>query len=338
MFKQQWTLNKVVLVLNILAAFVLLVSYTLPYLPPMSFPRFSLLTFGLPVFMLANLIFLVYWFFRKKILMLLSGIALLLGLNYIMAFYKFSGKKDIYSPNNIRLLTYNVHNFNIDGWAKQDSIPQKIKRFITAENPDIVFFQEYYDIKDVHYENYPYKYFSSDRVEAEMAIFSKYPIINEKSLDFPNTGNDVIYADIVVYKDTLRVFNMHLQSHGIPSQFIKRYPAQNKNIFRNVGIGLMKQQEQVEIVLDEIRKSPYKSLIAGDSNNSVFSYTYRELNKVYKDAFREAGHGLGRSFFFNYIPIRMDWILVDPEITVNNFKTYDIHYSDHFPISAKFEW
>ncbi len=337
MFKQKWTFHKIVLILNILAAAILLFSYALPYLPPKSFPRFSLLTFGLPILMLINVLFVIFWFFRKKIFMLLSGITLIIGINYILSFYKFAAEKDIYSPRNISLLTYNVHNFNIGGWTKQDSIPQKIKTFITAENPDIVFFQEYFDIREVHYENYPYKYFSSNHVEAEMAIFSKYPIINKGTLDFKNTGNNVIYADIVAKKDTLRVFNMHLQSHGIPSQFAKRYPGQNKNIFRNVGIGLMKQQEQVHQVLEEVRKSPYKSLIAGDSNNSVFSYTYRQLNKEFKDAFKEAGHGLGRSFYFNHIPIRMDWILVDPDITINNFKTYDVRYSDHFPVSTKFE-
>src|SRR5699024_1996271 len=147
MFKQKWTFHKIALIINILAAAILLFSYALPYLPPESFPRFSFLTFGLPILMLMNVLFVIFWFFRKMIFMFLSVITVVIDINYILSFYKFATEKDIYSPRNISLLTYNVHNFNIGGWNKQDSIPQKIKTFITAENPDIVFFQEYFDIR-----------------------------------------------------------------------------------------------------------------------------------------------------------------------------------------------
>jgi endonuclease/exonuclease/phosphatase family metal-dependent hydrolase len=44
------------------------------------------------------------------------------------------------------------------------------------------------------------------------AIFSKFPIIDQGNIVFPNSNNNVIYADIKKGKDIIRVYNMHLQS------------------------------------------------------------------------------------------------------------------------------
>jgi len=33
--------------------------------------------------------------------------------------------------------------------------------------------------------------------------------------------------------------------------------------------------------------------------------------------------------------LRIDFILTDQNIDINNFKTYDVEYSDHFPIMAR---
>jgi len=34
-------------------------------------------------------------------------------------------------------------------------------------------------------------------------------------------------------------------------------------------------------------------------------------------------------------PLRIDFILVDNTFEVNNFKTFEVPYSDHFPILAR---
>ena len=77
-----------------------------------------------------------------------------------------------------------------------------------------------------------------------------------------------------------------------------------------------------------------KKILCGDFNNTAFSWVYRELSKNKQDAFKEAGKGLGRTFNYWY-PLRIDFILLDSSFNVNNFKTYNVPYSDHYPILAR---
>ena len=41
------------------------------------------------------------------------------------------------------------------------------------------------------------------------------------------------------------------------------------------------------------------------------------------------------SHFDYFFPLRIDFILVDERLTVNNFKSYPLKYSDHYPIMAR---
>ena len=61
---------------------------------------------------------------------------------------------------------------------------------------------------------------------------------------------------------------------------------------------------------------------------------YRQLSENKQDAFKIAGKGLGKTFNYLY-PLRIDFILVDLNFEVNNFKTFEVPYSDHFPILAR---
>ena len=53
-----------------------------------------------------------------------------------------------------------------------------------------------------------------------------------------------------------------------------------------------------------------------------------------KDTFKQSGNGFGRTFNFKFFPLRIDFILVDEAFTVNNYRTYDVQLSDHYPIKT----
>ena len=61
---------------------------------------------------------------------------------------------------------------------------------------------------------------------------------------------------------------------------------------------------------------------------------YRKIKGNLNDTFKEAGNGFGRTYDFKFFPVRIDFIFADKGFSVNGFKTYDEHYSDHYPISA----
>ncbi len=49
------------------------------------------------------------------------------------------------------------------------------------------------------------------------AIYSKFPIVNSGHLDFEGTNNSILWADVAVRRDTVRVFCAHLQTTDIKS-------------------------------------------------------------------------------------------------------------------------
>lgn len=331
--------DKFLFFLNSLFAVALLFSYLLPYIPPSTFALLSVFSLGVPFLVLVNLIFFLFWLFRLRRQLLLSLIVLLLGFNHLTSIYEISSSEDAHQQTDkFKVLTYNVRQFNQYGWAEQVDIPQKISKFVKDEDPDIISMQEYFKGEINIAKSFPHKYIKlkDNTAEFGLAIFSKFPIVNTGSLDFPtNSNNNAIFADVVKGKDTIRVINVHLQSFSLKPNMNKLEKEHSKKVFLGMGQTFVRQQEQMEIVLDLVKKSPYKLLVMGDFNNSAYSYIYRELkDEGLYDAYKEAGNGFGRTFDFKFFPLRIDFILADENLEVLSFENYEVPYSDHFPISA----
>src|SRR5699024_6728724 len=143
---------------------------------------------------------------------------------------------------------------------------------------DIICFQEFFRFPDrMKFNEFQYKYYHRIKGRPPQAIYSKFPIINKGSLDFPDTGNNAIFADIVIREDTIRVFDFHLQSLKIDSDMREFEDNEiGKKVYKSIGDGFKKQQDQVKILLKAIQASPYKNIICGDMNNSPYAFVYRK--------------------------------------------------------------
>ncbi len=322
---------------NSLAAFLLLISYILPYVPPKSFATLSVLSLGVPLLLLLNILFFVYWLLQVKKQMLLSLIVLLLGWSYLGSLYKFSSSKQIEDTNNISLLSFNVRLFNMYSWLPSKTVKADIKAFITREQPDIICLQEYRTKDPIELEGYyGYNTTFNNAIKRGQALFSKFPIVNSGSLEFTNTSNNAIFVDVVRAKDTIRIYNLHLQSSGVNTDVDELKKGSSEQLFKQVGTTFKAQQQQVELFLAHKAKSPYKTIVTGDFNNTAYSYVYREIKgNDLLDTFEEAGNGFGKTYDFKYFPLRIDFILADKRFSVNGFKTYnELKLSDHYPIKA----
>lgn len=328
-------INKIILFVNSLAAFLLLVSYILPYIPPKSFSLLSVLSLAVPVLIVLNILFFLYWLLNVKKQLLLSLLVLLIGFNYITSIYKFTGSKTIDDTSNFSVMNYNVRLFNLFEWLPSTSVKADILKFIKSENPTIISFQEYRKSDSFILEGYEkFENVSEGKVKSGQAIFSKFPIVNSGSITFPNTSNNAIFIDVVRQKDTIRIYNLHLQSSKISTEVSELKKESSEKLTRRIGEVFKMQQSQAELVLAHKVKCPYKSIITGDFNNTAYSYVYDKIKGDLKDAFELAGNGFGKTFDFNIIPLRIDFILVDASFTVNGFKNYNIKLSDHYPIKA----
>ncbi|WP_053992254.1 endonuclease/exonuclease/phosphatase family protein [Mangrovimonas sp. TPBH4] len=334
--KRLKVIEKLVFFINSIVATMLLLSYILPHVSPGKFAFLSVLSLAVPVLILLNILFVIYWLLKVKKQLLLSLLVLSLGYTYLFSLYKFSSSKDVEDEANLSVMTYNVRLFNLFEWIKDRDVKKEMLGFIKEQQPDIISLQEYRPDETIQLKNYhKFEKVSGNKVKSGQAIFSKYPIVNSGSIEFPNSSNNAIYVDIVKMKDTIRIYNVHLQSLRIDPNMEKLANESSENLFKRVGGTFKLQQSQTELFLKNKAKCPYKMIICGDFNNTAYSYVYKEIKGDLQDTFVEAGNGFGRTFNFKFFPVRIDFILADKDFEVNSFKTFDIELSDHYPIMTK---
>lgn len=344
MKKLSW-FNKVMYVLNGILILLTFIAYVLPFLAPKAFPLLSVLTLILPLFLILNGLFFLYWLLQLKRQLVLSGIVLLIGITFINKFYKFSSTELPKSEKDFTLMSYNVRLFNLFEWINDKNIGKDILSFINDKNPDIICIQEYSENAKIDLRIYKYKavFIEGDKIKTGQAIFSKFPIFNQGNLHLLQDGNNIIYADIKKGKDTLRVYNMHLQSIKISpdvNEISNNVEVINKEksqmVLGRIRDAFKRQEFQTEIFANHKKECTYPMIICGDMNNSAFSYIYRNIKGNLNDCFEEAGKGFGQTYNFKYYPARIDYIFADKKMKVKNFKTFTkFEKSDHFPIMAR---
>ena len=332
-------------VFNIVLTVLTFIAYVLPFLAPKLFPLLSVLTLILPLFLILNALFFCYWLLQLKRQVFLSGIVLLLGITFISKFYKFSSNALPVEEKDFTVMSYNVRLFNLFDWIKSDDVGDKILSFINQQNPDILCIQEYSENAKIDLRVYKYKavFMEGDKIKTGQAIFSKFPIFNQGNLNLIQDGNNVTFADIRKGNDTIRVYNMHLQSIKISpdvndiSEHVDAINQQkSQQVFLRIRDAFKKQEKQAEILVSHKKRCHYPIIICGDMNNSAFSYVYRNIKGNLYDCFEEAGTGFGQTYKFKYYPARIDYIFADKRMKVKSFKTFTkFENSDHFPVLTR---
>jgi endonuclease/exonuclease/phosphatase family metal-dependent hydrolase len=285
-------------------------------------------------------------------------LAILLSFNNVLSTVQFSFHNRLDEDKKcIKIMSYNVRGFNKFTWIDRVDVDLAILSLIKAEDPDIVCFQEYCNIKNKKWQYRmkswfrPKKFYKafyrySERTDDDygIAVFSKYPIIKSSQVELKSSSNTSMYVDIKIKKDTIRLFNNHLQS----IQFVK----ENYDFIDSLGIekddhneiekisvklreAFKKRAIQVNKLSDLFKKSPYPIFVCGDFNDTPVSYTYKKMSNGLKDSFKEAGSGLGCTFDGIFHIFRIDYLLHSPEYKCVNYKSIEVDYSDHFPIICK---
>jgi endonuclease/exonuclease/phosphatase family metal-dependent hydrolase len=330
---------------NIVVTVLTFIAYVLPFLAPKLFPLLSVLTLILPLFLIINALFFIYWLLQLKRQVMLSGLVLLLGITFINKFYKFSSNDLPEEEKDFTVMSYNVRLFNLFDWLPNEHIGDTILSFINEQNPDILCIQEYSENAKVDLRVYKYKavFMEGKQIKTGQAIFSKFPIFNQGDFKIPEAGNNIIYADIKKGKDTIRVYNIHLQSIKISpdvNEIEEHVEVINQNksqqLFGRIRDAFKKQEQQAAILVRHKKACQYPVIICGDMNNSAFSYIYRNIKGDLNDCFEEAGNGFGQTYKFKYYPARIDYIFANKKMKVKSFKSFSkFENSDHFPIMTR---
>lgn len=356
------------IVMNIVAAVCFLLGCYGYLFRPSTFWPVGFLTLTAFYFFLVLVAFIFFWLFVKPVRVLISVIAILLAfkpLGNIMPYrlsQPFSKAKD---GKALRVMTWNVAQFNIMSDKQHPEVKTQMLNTINEYEPDIACFQEmvaedstvknhgHVDefLEKLSFKNYLYSYNVKEDfwgyAHFGIIIFSKYPIINKQTVGFyPNDYNSIFqYVDIVKGADTIRVFNIHLQSLRFSKENLKYIDKpsvededaaikESKSIISKFKKGFLKREVQANRIRAEIDKSPYPVIVTGDFNDVPNSYAYHTIGGNLKNAFVEKGSGLGRTFSGISPVLRIDNIFVDSRMDVLQFNLVKKKLSDHFPIMA----
>lgn len=222
---------------------------------------------------------------------------------------------------------------------------QKLQAFFNSLSPIDIFCVQ--DIRNkAHFliqelVTLPYHYYSKNLYSG---IYSAHPIINLGSIDFHKQHNGVcIWADIVLPKDTVRVYSFHLQSNRPwganlnqkEGKLLKKDKLEILRIFYNYPGYSQRRANQVQTILEHVQESPYRVILCGDLNDVPLSLPYNHLQQQFKDTFKEAGWGIGQTYT---VPgLRIDYIFVDQKIVVKKHQVYRLPLSDHYPIEVQIQ-
>lgn len=334
---KQNVFNGIVKAITIFFAILLLLSCAVPYISAENLSPLTFLSIGVPILVAVNVLFFLYWAFRKESYFLISLGVLGIGYFSMGTFFRFARNGVPIPKEDLSIMSYNILGFNKYHALDEAEVKDKIVNFVTAQDPDIVVFQEFDYRQTKHFTQYPHRfvnYIFRKESRVQQAIFSKYPIVSKGTLDFPDSSNNAIYVDVVYKKDTLRIYNVHLQSFQfIPSrEFLAHEPSEK--LVKRITTSFIKQQQQARLVNDHRKKSPYKTIVCGDFNSTQFSNAYRVIKEDMKDSFLEMGVGFGRTYSLRQLPYRIDFILADPSFEFTAHKNFDVKLSDHFPVMA----
>jgi hypothetical protein len=110
---------------------------------------------------------------------------------------------------------------------------------------------------------YPHRYFTDGNKLKRSSYFSKFPI-DQGNIIFPNSSNNVVFADVKKGKDIIRVYNMHIQSIKISpdvNEIDENIDAMNQQksqvLFRRISKAFKQQQQQAEIFKEHKIKCIY---------------------------------------------------------------------------------
>ena len=244
-------------------------------------------------------------------------------------YFRMGGPGERIGTDGLRIASFNSGNAPA---AIGD--PAGLQAALDRIDADILCFQELERYNTFDASRYPYRAFSPEITgKSTQAIFSAYPIIRSGSIDFPDTSNNAIFADVDVEGDTVRIYNVHLQSYRIQSERIlyREYGGRFLRRFRTVAAQHVSQARQVKAHQQE---APFPTILCGDFNATPFSHAYRILSGGLEDTFGQAGSGVGATYSLRGLPFRIDYILTDPRMEVLHHKIFDIYLSDHRPVLA----
>ena len=217
-----------------------------------------------------------------------------------------------------------VVSWNVAGFRA--CLKKGFEEFFNKEKPDVICIQEAKLLeKELEFkpEGYYYYLYSADKKGySGTLVYTRVKPLSVK------LGINVEEYDLEGRIITLEFEDFYIINAYVPN--VKR------------DLSRMESRMNFEDIFRKYLNNLSKSknvIVCGDFNDIPLSYTHQKFNDELKDAFTEAGNGIGITYNQHRLYFRIDHILVSQDIKVYECEVDDtFNASDHYPIWCSISW
>ena len=343
------TLSFLLLVANIIIGLGYLLCAFSPYFSPTEHPVLSLAGLCIPIFIVANFCFLMFWLIVKWKLAAVPLLFFLIGWDALCVYIPFNFEKEEKGGKTLKVLTYNVQGM-VPALDESGKTVNQTLEYIMNSGADIVCVQEFPTENKENLRKlktvYPYIRSSNTFWSLGVACLSKKPILSADKIEMSSHGNGSTVFRIKDGDEIIPVIVNHLESNKLddhdkdiykdmlkdPKK--KKVKSGSKHLIHKLADAVAIRGPQADVVAKTIREVDNGSiLVCGDFNDSPISYARRVVAEGLQDAFAEAGNGPGITYNRTFLFFRIDHMLVGKSYRVIKCEVdRSIKASDHYPM------
>ena len=215
----------------------------------------------------------------------------------------------------VRLLVSNVY------YANREH--DRLLALVQEENPDVIGLIEVSShwlrrLKKLR-EDYPYHYEVPDEHHVGLALYSRFPIDDPRTLAMPGEHASPALAAL-------------LKAPGGDVELVLAHPTSP------IGAAFItRRNDQVAALARHASAAQRPLVLAGDLNLTMWNAAYRPLEDVAKLRNARQGHGIGPTWpALGPVGVPIDHVLGSSGVHLNNFRVLPGIGSDHFPVTAEF--
>jgi vancomycin resistance protein VanJ len=229
----------------------------------------------------------------------------------------------------VRVMTWNVEKFR--------GTPEAIAKVIRAQNPDIVCMQETLagESRDKTPELlrlFPGWQFRRAR---EVTTMSRFPITGSRDYVMPHRRK-LLSTTWQTPHGPLRVLNAHIATTAAGQRERHENGLRDRaiNVATSVRGTAITRASHLPLIDGALNDSQTPVVLAGDFNNPPRGRFYRHLKSQLRDAFSEAGWGLGLTFPSKLPLLHIDYIWLGEGLQAARCFNPTTRASDHLPVVA----
>ena len=355
--------DAVMTVLSAVLAVTEVLMLAVPYVPPARLGVLPVLALVAPILYVGVVVTMLYWIMRWRwrrasVMIVLAVAGMFYAPRYFSPQFRRSYGNETYPRSAIKVMSYNLRCFFPDVW-EPDYTYDSVASFVLRTSPDLICFQEYMFGSTEAQHRFDsllggYRKTVLDDVDSPIAIYSRFRIVGSERVAYLDADSvpqgKAHWADIVVDSDTVRVFNVHLNSTSIKSddadyivhyQYVSDTARSSKlwDIIRRLNTNTVNRSYHVDALAEAMQSTRHARILCGDFNDTPMSYAYSTLSRGMKDAFRECGRGYSHTYRGFFDLMRIDYALFDEQrFDVKSYEVPDsVCWSDHLPVFVRAE-